>query len=38
MSYRLLVVDIDGTLLGKEGVISDEDKAALAAAVNKFLL
>ncbi len=32
MSYRLLVVDIDGTLLGKEGVISDEDRAALAAA------
>lgn len=32
MSYRLLVVDIDGTLLGKEGIISDEDKAALAAA------
>ena len=32
MKYRLLVVDIDGTLLGKEGGISDEDKAALTAA------
>jgi Cof subfamily protein (haloacid dehalogenase superfamily) len=32
MSYRLLVVDIDGTLLGSEGGISTEDKAALAAA------
>jgi Cof subfamily protein (haloacid dehalogenase superfamily) len=30
--YRLLVVDIDGTLLGSEGGISAEDKAALAAA------
>ena len=32
MNYRLLVVDIDGTLLGSEGGISDEDKEALAAA------
>jgi Cof subfamily protein (haloacid dehalogenase superfamily) len=32
MGFRLLVVDIDGTLLGSEGGISAEDKAALAAA------
>ena len=32
MNYRLLVVDIDGTLLGSKGGISDEDKGALAAA------
>ena len=32
MNYRLLVVDIDGTLLGSEGGISTEDKEALAAA------
>jgi Cof subfamily protein (haloacid dehalogenase superfamily) len=32
MDYRLLVVDIDGTLLGSEGGISAEDKEALAAA------
>ncbi len=32
MNYRLLVVDIDGTLLGSEGGISDKDKKALAAA------
>jgi len=30
--YTLLVVDIDGTLLGKSGTISNEDKAALARA------
>ena len=29
-SYRLLVVDIDGTLLGKEKTISIEDREALA--------
>lgn len=28
--YKLLVVDIDGTLLGKSGAISAEDKSALA--------
>lgn len=32
MKYRLLVVDIDGTLLGSEGGISAEDKAALEEA------
>jgi Cof subfamily protein (haloacid dehalogenase superfamily) len=32
MKYSLLVIDIDGTLLGKEGGISEEDKEALAAA------
>jgi Cof subfamily protein (haloacid dehalogenase superfamily) len=32
MNYKLLVVDIDGTLLGKQGGISEEDKQALAAA------
>jgi Cof subfamily protein (haloacid dehalogenase superfamily) len=32
MGYRLLVIDIDGTLLGSEGGISSEDKEALAAA------
>ncbi len=31
-SYKLLVVDIDGTLLDKNGAISDEDKKALARA------
>jgi Cof subfamily protein (haloacid dehalogenase superfamily) len=30
MKYRLLVVDIDGTLIGKDGHISTEDKEALA--------
>ena len=30
--YKLLVVDIDGTLLDKNGVISAEDKGALAEA------
>ena len=30
--YKLLVVDIDGTLLGKNGTISAEDKNALAKA------
>ncbi|MEE8413755.1 MAG: Cof-type HAD-IIB family hydrolase [Dehalococcoidales bacterium] len=29
-SYKLLVADIDGTLLNKHGVISDEDTRALA--------
>ena len=28
--YRLLVVDIDGTLMGKDRTISDEDREALA--------
>jgi Cof subfamily protein (haloacid dehalogenase superfamily) len=32
MNYKLLVIDIDGTLLGSEGGISDKDKEALAAA------
>jgi Cof subfamily protein (haloacid dehalogenase superfamily) len=32
MDYKLLVVDIDGTLLGSQGGISAEDKEALAAA------
>jgi len=30
--YKLLVVDIDGTLLGKNGTISAEDREALAKA------
>ena len=30
--YQLLVVDIDGTLLGRDGTIAAEDKAALARA------
>ena len=30
MKYKLLVVDIDGTLLGREGSISAEDREALA--------
>jgi len=30
--YKLLVADIDGTLLGRDGTISAEDKAALARA------
>ena len=32
MKYRLLVVDIDGTLVDKNGIVSAEDKAALAQA------
>ena len=32
MKYRLLVVDIDGTLVDKKGVISSEDEKALAKA------
>ncbi len=31
-NYKLLVVDIDGTLLGKNGTISAEDREALARA------
>ena len=30
MKYKLLVVDIDGTLLGKDGTISAEDRDAVA--------
>jgi len=30
MKYRLLVVDIDGTLIGKDGHVSAEDREALA--------
>jgi Cof subfamily protein (haloacid dehalogenase superfamily) len=32
VKYKLLVVDIDGTLLGREGSISAEDREALAEA------
>lgn len=32
MSYRLLVVDVDGTLFGSSGLISAEDREALAKA------
>jgi hypothetical protein len=32
MKYKLLVVDIDGTLIGKDGSISDKDREALAKA------
>jgi len=32
MNYKLLLVDIDGTLLGKNGTISAEDRNALAKA------
>jgi len=32
MKYKLLVVDIDGTLVGKERTISDDNKEALAEA------
>ena len=31
---KLLVLDIDGTLLNKQGTVSDEDKEALARAVS----
>ena len=31
VKYKLLVVDIDGTLVGREGTISVDDKRALAA-------
>ncbi|MFC1935093.1 HAD family hydrolase, partial [Chloroflexota bacterium] len=33
-SYKLLVVDIDGTLIGKGREISDDDKGALSEAHN----
>ena len=29
MKYRMLVVDVDGTLVNKDGLISDEDKQAV---------
>jgi len=32
MNYKLLVVDIDGTLLGKDGTISAKDREAIAEA------
>jgi len=32
MKYKLLVVDVDGTLVGRDGSISAEDKEALAKA------
>ncbi len=34
MNYKLLVSDIDGTLLGRDGTISDRDREALAKARN----
>ena len=36
--YKLLMVDIDGTLVGKGGTISDEDKEALAKAYRSGML
>jgi Cof subfamily protein (haloacid dehalogenase superfamily) len=35
MNYRLLVVDIDGTLIGRDGSISTEDREALAKVRQK---
>ncbi len=32
MKYKLLVIDVDGTLVGKDGNISTEDREALAKA------
>jgi Cof subfamily protein (haloacid dehalogenase superfamily) len=32
VKYKLLVVDIDGTLIGKDGHVSDEDREALTEA------
>ena len=32
MTYKLLVIDIDGTLIGKDGIISTQDREALAKA------
>ena len=32
MKYKLLVIDIDGTLVGSEGTVSAEDGEALAQA------
>ncbi len=32
--YKLLVLDIDGTLVGKNGTVSDEDRQALKKAAN----
>jgi len=34
MKYRLLVTDIDGTLMGRDGSISMENKEALAKAID----
>jgi Cof subfamily protein (haloacid dehalogenase superfamily) len=35
MKYRLLVVDIDGTIIGKDGHVSAEDRKALAKVRRK---
>ncbi len=32
MSFKLLVIDVDGTLLNEQGVISEEDKSAIDEA------
>jgi len=37
-SYRLLVVDIDGTLVGKDGTILAEDREALARACDSGIM
>ncbi|MBN1366570.1 MAG: HAD family phosphatase [Dehalococcoidales bacterium] len=33
MGYKLLILDIDGTLVGKDGTVSPEDKQALKQAI-----
>jgi Cof subfamily protein (haloacid dehalogenase superfamily) len=33
MQYKLLVLDIDGTIVGKDGTVSKEDKQALKQAI-----
>ena len=33
MKYKLLVIDVDGTLVDKNGVISSEDEKAIAKAI-----
>jgi len=36
-SYKLLVLDIDGTIIDRDKVVSDEDKQALAKAIDSGL-
>ena len=36
--YKLLIVDVDGTLIGKDGTISAEDREALAKACHLAML
>lgn len=37
MKYRLVVIDLDGTLVNEEGKIADEDKAAVQRLTRNFI-